>query len=406
MNLHKLRKEFPILHRKINGRPLVYFDNASTTQKPRSVINAMSAYYSRYNANIHRGIHTLSQEATTAFEQVRDEVKTFLNARAREEIVFTSGATESLNLVAAGLEKLMKRGSEIILTEAEHHSNIVPWQILAQKTKTRIKYIPLTSQGRPDFGTYRRLLSKKTAAVSVSHASNVTGVIAPIKKIVRAARKTGTLVVVDAAQSAAHLKIDVQNLDCDFLAFSGHKIYGPTGIGVLYGKKHLLARLAPFKYGGHMIAKVTKEKTSYATPPEKFEGGTMPIAEVIGLGAALEFLERIGFAQITRHEQALTRYALKKLLAIPGLKLLGPTSTDSRLPIFSFTLSGIPAHDIASILDSFGVQVRSGHHCAQILHTKFHLEASTRISLGIYNTKSEIDSAIKSLRKTHELFRN
>ncbi|MDP2933091.1 MAG: aminotransferase class V-fold PLP-dependent enzyme, partial [bacterium] len=327
MRIKNIRKQFPILSKKINGHPLAYFDNAATTQKPQSVIDAVADFYAHSNANVHRGIHTLSQEATEKFEAVREKVRKFLNAASREEIIFTSGATESLNLVARGLRDLLKAGDEIILSEAEHHSNIVPWQVLAQEKHLKIKYIPLTSEGRLDQAVFKKLLNKKTKIVSITAASNVTGAITPLRAIIPAAHKVGAMVVVDAAQAAAHLPINVQKLDCDFLAFSGHKIYGPTGIGVLYGKKTLLEKLTPWKFGGNMVAEVTKNRTTLAEIPERLEGGTPPIAEVAGLGAAIEFLNILGRTTVHFHGREICKYALKRLKDIEGLRLLGPSAS-------------------------------------------------------------------------------
>jgi len=397
LKLKNIRKGFPILARTINGHPLVYFDNASTAQKPYPVIAAMSDFYASRNANIHRGIHTLSYEATEAYEAVRERVQRFINAKSRDEIVFTSGTTESLNTVAFGMKYLLKAGQEILLTEAEHHSNIVPWQIVAAERKMKLKYIPIKSDGRLDLHAYHKLLNKRARVVAITHASNVTGAITPLQKIIPAAHKMGSLVVVDAAQSVAHIPIDVRRLDCDFLAFSGHKAYGPTGVGVLYGKRDLLESLRPFKYGGHMIKRVTKDQTTLANPPEKFEGGTAPLAEVIGLGAALEWLEQTGLKNIITHESSLSRHTLVRLRAIPGLRLHGPDRASARLPIISFTLDGVPAHDIASLLDAQGIAVRSGHHCAQILHEAFGQPATTRASLAVYNTRQEVDQLAKAL---------
>lgn len=404
MNIQNIRKQFPILSQTINGYPLAYFDNAATTQKPQSVIEAVTDFYVYSNANVHRGIHTLSQEATEKFEAVREKVRQFLKAASCGEIIFTSGTTESLNLVARGLKDWLKAGDEIILSEAEHHSNIVPWQVLAQEKHLKIKYIPLTSAGRLEISAYKKLLSKKTKVVSITAASNVTGAITPLGIIIAAAHKVGAIAVVDAAQSMAHMPINVQKLDCDFLAFSGHKIFAPDGLGVLFGKKTALEKLTPFKFGGGMIGAVTKTKTTFLPPPQKFEAGTPPVAAVIGLGAALDFLESIGWNNIRRREKALLGYALKRLRSIAELRVLGPKTAANRLPVLSFTLDSVPAHDIASMLDAFGIAVRAGHQCAQILHQSFDVSASTRASLAFYNTAEEIDRLTASLKKIVNLF--
>jgi len=405
MRINNIRKQFPILSRKINGKPLIYFDTAATALKPKPVIEAITKYYSKCTANIHRGIHTLAQEATAQYESARKTVQKFINAKEYEEIIFTSGATESINLVARTFgEKFLKRGDEILVSEMEHHSNFVPWQVLAERKGLKLKFIPVKQDGSLDLKTYQKLLGRNTKLVAVSHVSNVLGVINPIKRIIKAAHKQGARVLIDAAQSAPHLPLDVQELNCDFLAFSGHKLMGPTGIGVLYGKKDLLSKMPPYKFGGHMVAKVTKEKTTYAALPHKFEAGTAPIAQAIGLAAAIRYLKNIGFKNIQTQEKKLVPYALRKLTSVPGLKLIGPALPQNRISVFSFTINNVPPHDIATLLDQAGIAVRAGHHCAQILHRKFGLSASVRASLYFYNTSKEINQLANRLKEITKIF--
>ena len=422
---HKhLLKDFPILKRKINGKPLIYFDNAATSLTPNQVLTAMNDYYTKYNANVHRGIHTLSEEATEKFEAARDTVQKFIGASHREEIVFTSGATESLNLLAYCLAPRLKKGQEIIVTEAEHHSNFVPWQMLAKKQGLKLKFIPVNSPYTPslsnppagragrgkggvgelDLTSYKKLLGKKTALVTVTQASNVLGSIYPVEKMVRLAQKYKAITVVDAAQSIPHIPINVKKINCDFLVFSGHKMLAPNGVGVLYGKKEFLETMPPYKTGGHMIEKVSKNHSTFAPLPQKFEAGTMPIAEVIGLGAAIEYLQKIGSKKLMTYESTLTAHAIKKFGSIKGLQILGSQNSMNRLAVVSFVLSGVPSHDIASLLDEQGIAVRAGHSCAQILHEKFGISSSVRASLYFYNTKAEIDRLAKALEMIKILF--
>ena len=405
MNFSNLHKDFPILKRKINGKPLVYFDNAASSLRPKIVLDAINNYYTKHSANIHRGIHTLSQEATEQFEETRDVVQKFIGASHRAEIIFTSGATESINLVASSFgNAFLRRGDEIVVTEAEHHSNFVPWQQLAKKRRLKIKFIPLKLDGTLDLINYKKLLNKKTRLVAITHASNVLGIINPIKKIVNLAKKYKAVTLVDAAQSIPHIPVNVKNIGCDFFAFSGHKMLGPTGVGVLYGKKELLSQMPPYKTGGHMIEKVTKEETSFAAVPQKFEAGTMPIAQVIGLGAAIKYLQNIGYKNIALTEQKLVKHALGALQTVPGLKIVGSSTPKNRLAVFSFSLAGIPPHDIASLLDETGIAVRAGHNCTQILHRKFGLNSSVRASLYFYNTTKEIDKMTEALKKIKKIF--
>lgn len=423
---------FPILKRKIRGKRLVYLDNASTAQKPREVIEAISDFYKNHNANIHRGIHALSQEATQMYESARDKMQKFINAESREEIIFTSGATESINLVVWtwGHENI-RRGDEILLTEMEHHSNIVPWQILAKKKGARIKYIPITTSplipphrlgretplgrrwreagerskknGRLDLHNLDKLITRRTKLVSLAHVSNVLGTINPVEEIIRAAHSRGAKVLIDGAQASGHIKINVQKFDCDFYVLSGHKMYGPTGVGVLYGKKELLAKMPPYQTGGHMIKRVTFQSATWNDLPWKFEAGTANIAEVIGLGAAVDFINKIGINNIGRREKMLTAYCLLLTAKIPSLTIYGPKNNKDRTGVISFNVKDIPPHDLASILDEQGIAIRTGHHCAMPLHEKLDIESSARASLAVYNTKEDIDELIKGINRARSL---
>jgi cysteine desulfurase/selenocysteine lyase len=401
-----LSRLFPILTRKIHGHHLVYLDNAATTQKPQAVINAISDFYKQHNANIHRGIHTLSVEATNLYESSRDKIQKFLDAHEREEIIFTTGATEGINLVAWtwGQENI-KRGDEILLTEMEHHSNLVPWQVLAKKKGAKLRFIPLTAEGRLDLRNLERLITRRTKIVSIAHISNVLGVVNPVKRIVRAAHAKGAVVLVDGAQAGGHLKINVQKLGCDFFVLSGHKMYGPTGVGILYGRRGLLEKMPPYKTGGHMIKKVGLTSHIWNDLPWKFEAGTANIAEVIGFGAAIDFLSKVGFQTISNHESRITNYALKKLQKIPGLTIYGPKDNKNRIGVISFNLKGIPAHDLASILDEKGIAIRTGHHCAMPLHEKLGIPSSARASFAIYNTKKDVDKLIAGLKYAKNLLK-
>ena len=402
----KIRNQFPILKTHKGRKPLVYFDNAATTQKPLAVLETIDEFYRTKNAPVHRGVYALAEAATAEYESVRDHVQDFINAKQREEVIFTSGTTASINMVVSGLAAdYLHAGDHILLSDMEHHAMIVPWQDAARRKKLKIDFVPLTAEGRINLGVYKKLLAKhKPKFVGVTHVSNVLGTENPVREIIALAHKAGALVLVDAAQSIAHMPVDVQKLDCDFLAFSGHKMYGPTGIGVLYGKKALLEELPPHIFGGHMIEQVTHAKTTYAPLPEKFEGGTPPVAEVIGLGAAISFIQGIGLQTIRKQENELTAYTLRALKNVPGLTLLGPTAAKARAPIFSFTLKGIHPHDIATLLDREGIAVRAGHHCAQILHESFAIDASVRVSLCVYNTPAEIYRLVYALVKIQKRF--
>jgi len=374
----------------------VYLDNAATTQKPIGVLEAMDEYYRKHNANIHRGIHTLSVEATDMYESARDKVRKFLNAGSREEIVFTGGATEAINLVVWtwGHENI-HRGDEILLTEMEHHSNLVPWQELARKKGAQLKYIPLTKSGELNMKELPRLLTRKTKIVSVVHISNFLGTVNPVEKIVKAARKVGALTLIDGAQAGAHEGIDVRKIGCDFYVLSGHKMYGPTGVGVLYGKKEILQNMPPYQTGGHMIEEVDFERATWNVLPWKFEAGTAKIAEVIGLGTAVDFLNKAGLPAIKNYESRIANYAFRKLKDIPGIMIYGPRG---RGPVIAFTSKAVPAHDLASLLDERGVAVRTGHHCTMPLHRKLGIQSSARASFALYNTKADVDALVDAVK--------
>ena len=384
------------MKRKIRGHRLVYLDNAATTQKPIGVLEAMDEYYRKHNANIHRGIHTLSVEATDMYESARDKVRKFLNAGSREEIVFTGGATEAINLVVWtwGHENI-HRGDEILLTEMEHHSNLVPWQELARKKGAQLKYIPLTKSGELNMKELPRLLTRKTKIVSVVHISNFLGTVNPVEKIVKAARKVGALTLIDGAQAGAHEGIDVRKIGCDFYVLSGHKMYGPTGVGVLYGKKEILQNMPPYQTGGHMIEEVDFERATWNVLPWKFEAGTAKIAEVIGLGTAVDFLNKAGLPAIKNYESRIANYAFRKLKDIPGIMIYGPRG---RGPVIAFTSKAVPAHDLASLLDERGVAVRTGHHCTMPLHRKLGIQSSARASFALYNTKADVDALVDAVK--------
>lgn len=403
-DVQAIRQQFPVLSRQVKGKPLVYFDNAATTQKPQSVIDALADYYSRYNANIHRGIHSLAEEATAAYEATRDTVQQFLHAAHREEIIFTRGVTESVNLVAYSWARTnLKAGDEIIITGMEHHSNIVPWQLIADMIGAIIRVVPVLEDGTLNMEAFHALLSERTKLVSVVHASNALGTINPIKKIIDAAHKAGALVMVDGAQSAVHLDIDVQALDCDFFAFSAHKVYGPTGMGVLYGKRAILEQMPPFMGGGEMIREVTFEKSTWNDLPYKFEAGTPNIADTVALKAALDFVTCIGKAAAHRHESALLYYATEQLRAISDIRLIGTAA--EKVSVASFVVEGVHPQDLGILLDQQGVAVRTGHHCTQPLMARFGIPGTTRASFAMYNTKEEIDVMIAGIQKAIRLLK-
>ncbi len=401
--LERIIKDFPILQKTIHGKPLCYLDNAATTQKPQAVIDALVEYYSSMNANIHRAVHHLSEVSTKAFEDSRTKVKNFINAKSEKEIIFTKGTTESINLVADIFRKsMLKDGDEIIISGMEHHSNIVPWQLLKSEKNIKIKVIPLDDNGEIIFDEYEKLISEKTKLVSVVYVSNSLGTINPVKQIIDTAHKYNIPVLIDAAQAIQHIKLDVQELECDFLAFSGHKIYGPTGIGILYGKQKLLEALPPYQGGGDMISKVTFEKTAFNELPYKFEAGTSNIAGAIALGAALDYVSQIGLDAIYAHESELLKYATEKLSRVPGLKIIGNASNKSS--VISFVFDNIHPHDVGTFLDFEGVAVRTGHHCTQPVMIRYNIPATTRASFALYNTKEEVDTLYNGLTKIIEVF--
>jgi cysteine desulfurase/selenocysteine lyase len=401
LDVARVRADFPALHQQVNGRPLVYLDNAATTQKPQAVLDALLGFYSRDCANVHRGVHALSQRATDAYEGARENVARFLNARPRE-IVFTRGTTEAINLVAYSYGSRLSPGDEILITELEHHSNIVPWQMLAERTGARLRVAPIDDRGEIILEEFQRLLGPRTRIVAVAHVSNALGTVNPVEEICRLAHTYGARVLVDGAQAVPHLAVDVRALDCDFYAFSGHKIYGPTGIGVLFGRWELLEAMPPYQGGGDMIRSVTFEKTLYNDPPYRFEAGTPHIAGAIGLAAAIEYVTRLGLEEIRRHEQQLLEAATRALEEIPGVRIVGTAA--HKAAVVSFVLDGVHPHDVATVLDHEGVAVRAGHHCAQPLMERFGLPATTRASFALYNTLEEVDALARAVRRARELF--
>jgi cysteine desulfurase/selenocysteine lyase len=405
INITKIREDFPILERKVNGKPLIYFDNAATSQKPNYVLDAINEYYRSKNANIHRGVHKLAEEATIAYEEAREKVSKFIEARHTEEIVFVRNATEGLNLIAMTWGRVnIKKGDKIVLTIMEHHSNIVPWQVLAKETGARIEFIEIDAEGRLREDEVRAKIDSATKLVAVAHASNVLGTINAVDQIGREAHRVGSLYVVDAAQSVPHMPVNVKEIDCDFLVFSGHKMLGPTGIGVLYGKKQILENTPPFQGGGEMIREVHTHEATWKDTPYKFEAGTPNIAGAIGLGAATEYLKRIGMRQVHDYERELTAYALEKISKVGGITIYGPKDPARRVGVIAFNLGDIHAHDLASILDDEGIAIRSGHHCAQPLMEYLDIPAASRASFYLYNTKEEVDIFISALEKARKLF--
>ncbi len=393
-----IREKFPILQRKVKNRDLVYFDNAATSQKPQEVIDALVHYYSHYNANIHRGLHSLADEATAAYELSRKSVQTFIGARYQEEVIFTKGTTESINLVAnAWGRTFLQEGDEIIVSSLEHHANIVPWQMIAAEKKARVRVIPMDDNGILDMNAFREMLSEKTKFVACVHVSNALGIVNPVEEIISLAHEKNALVLIDGAQSSVHLDIDVQQLDCDFFAFSGHKIYGPTGVGVLYGKKELLEKIPPYQGGGEMIKEVTFEKTTFNELPFKFEAGTPNIADVIALHAAIEFINATGKPAIRAHEEILLHHGSQQLRAIEGLRIIG--DVDNKVSVISFVIDGVHPQDLAILLDNQGIAVRTGHHCAQPLMQRLGIVGTTRASFAAYNTIEEIDIFVQALNK-------
>jgi cysteine desulfurase/selenocysteine lyase len=397
LDLQKIRADFPILSQKVNGKPLVYFDNGATSQKPQVVIDAIAKYYQEINANIHRGVHTLSQLATDAYELSRGKIQQHINAKHAHEVLFTSGTTHGVNLVANGFASLLKSGDEVLVSALEHHSNIVPWQMLCEHTGATLKVIPMNEKGELILSAFDELLSEKTKIVTVNHISNALGTINPIKYIIDKSHEFGAAVFIDGAQAVPHLKPDVQALDCDFYAFSGHKMCGPTGTGILYGKEAWLNKLPPYQGGGEMIKEVTFEKTTYADLPHKFEAGTPNIAGGIVLGTAVDYMNAIGFENIQAQELALLEYGTQRLLEIEGLRIFG--TSENKTSVISFNIDGIHPYDIGTIIDKLGIAVRTGHHCAQPIMNFFEIPGTIRASFSFYNTKEEIDSLVEAVKK-------
>ena len=409
-----IRKDFPILSRQVHGVPLVYLDSANTSQKPQIVLDTLTEFYSQHNANVARAVHTLGSESTTLFENARDKVAAFINAPSRNEVIFTKNSSEALNLVAYALSNAttfpraerfrVGPGDNIVVTEMEHHSNIVPWQLFAQRTGAEFRYIPIDDDGRLVDSAIDERIDDRTRVVAFVHQSNALGTINPVQRLVSRAKDVGALTVVDASQSAPHLPLDVQALGADFVAFTGHKLYGPTGVGVLWGRYELLADLPPFLGGGEMIETVDMTGTTYAQPPHRFEAGTPMIAQAVGLGAAIDYLTAIGMDNVRAHEQALTAHALEALATVPGLAVIGPNTPDNRGATISFTMKGIHPHDVAQLLDEQGIAVRAGHHCARPVCVRYGIPATTRASFGIYTTTGEVDALVAGLARVQEMF--
>ena len=401
IDVGKIRTQFPLLHQKVNGKDLVYFDNAASTQKPQVVINALNHYYSNDNANIHRGVHYLSQEATDKFEDTRNTVKGFINAKNSCEITFTKGATDSINLVANGYRSLLNKGDVIIISEMEHHSNIVPWQMCCEDSGATLKVIPILDDGDLDMEAFENLLSEKTELVAITHISNALGTINPIEEIITATHKVGAKILIDGAQATPHTSVNVQELDVDYYCFSAHKMYGPTGVGVLYGKEALLDELPPYQGGGEMIKEVSFEKTTYADLPHKFEAGTPNIAGVVAFKASLDFITSLGIENIEKHEDQLEQYAAEQLSKISGMQFIGEAK--KRAALVSFNIEGLHSYDIGILLDKMGIAIRTGHHCAQPIMEHYKIPGTARISFAIYNTKQEIDVCITAIKKAQTM---
>ena len=410
LDVEAIRKDFPVLDRTLHdGRRLVYLDNAATSQKPRQVLDAVQEYYEQHNANVHRGVHALAEEATALYEGARDKVASFVNAPGRDEIVFTKNASESLNLVANMLgwaeePYRVDDETEIVITEMEHHSNIVPWQFLAQRTGARLKWFGITDEGRLDLDNLEELVTERTKVVSLTLVSNILGTVNPIEPIIRRAHEVGALVVVDASQAAPHMPLDVQALQADFVAFTGHKMCGPTGIGVLWGRQELLNDLPPFLGGGEMIETVTMHQSTFAPAPHKFEAGTPPIAQAVGLGAAVDYLSAIGMDRIHAHERVLTEYAVQRLQEVPDLRIIGPATAEDRGATISFTLGDIHPHDVGQVLDELGIAVRVGHHCARPVCLRYGIPATTRASFYLYSSPADVDALVDGLVHVREFF--
>jgi cysteine desulfurase / selenocysteine lyase len=414
LDVEAIRKDFPILAREVHGVPLVYLDSANTSQKPQQVLDTLTEFYSRHNANVARAVHTLGSESTTLFEAARDKVAAFINAPSRDEVVFTKNSSEALNLVAYAISNAttfpgadrfrIGPGDEIVVTEMEHHSNIVPWQLLCQRTGATFRWLPIDDEGRLVDSAIDEIITDRTKVVAFVHQSNALGTVNPVSRIVARAKAVGALTVIDASQSAPHLPLDVQALGADFVAFTGHKMYGPTGVGVLWGRYELLAELPPFLGGGEMIETVDLTGTTYAAPPHRFEAGTPMIAEAVGLGAAVDYLSALGMENVAAHEHALVEYALPRLAAIEGLTIIGPSDAVDRGATIAFTLKGVHPHDVAQLLDEHGVAVRAGHHCARPVCVRYGVPATTRASFGIYTTTEEIDALVRGVTAVKEMF--
>ena len=403
MQIENIKSQFPILSKKINGKPIVYLDSSNSSQKPITVINRLNDFYKNEFSNIGRSIHSLAVNATNKFEETRTSVKNFINAKLKEEIIFTKNATEAINLVATTFGQTnLQSGDEVIITELEHHSNYVPWHFLRESKKIIIKFAPINEDGDILIDELIKLITSKTKIIAITHISNVTGTIVPIKEIVEIAHKKNIPVLVDGCQGIPHTKVDVQDLGCDFYAFSAHKLYGPTGVGILYSKKKWLEKLPPYIGGGAMISEVTKDKIIYASAPEKYEAGTMPTAEVITFNESIKFVQSIGMDNIIRHEKEITNYALEKLKMINAVKIIG--NPKKKAGVISFTIKGVHPHDIATILDEYGVAIRAGHHCCQIFHEKMKLSATARASIGVYNTKEDIDMLVQAIENCRKVF--
>jgi len=401
-NIDKIRKDFPILDQEINGKPLIYLDNGASAQKPNAVIKAISDYYCHNNSNVHRGAHTLGDRATAAFEGARERVREFINAASTKEIIWTRGTTEAINLVASGLTQSLKPGNEIIVSRMEHHANIVPWQMLAERTGAILKVIELNDAGELQEGAFEQLLSKNTKVVAVTHVSNVLGTINPVKNIIEKAKSVGAITLIDGAQAVPHFMVDVQALDCDFYVFSAHKLFGPTGIGVLYGKEEQLNTLPPYQGGGEMIERVTFEKTTYNELPYKFEAGTPPISEAVGLAKAIDYFCQFDRAEVENYENELMTYANSLVKTVPGMKVIG--TAKNKVPVMSFMIEGLHPSDIGTLLDQQGIAIRTGHHCAMPLMDFYGLPGTARASFAFYNTKAEVDTLFKGLEKIQRLF--
>lgn len=404
MDIQAIRSQFPILEEKVHGKPLVYFDNGATTQKPLSVIHRLSDYYTKENANIHRGVHTLSQKATTAYENARNTIQKYIGAKENHEVLFTKGTTDSINLVAYSFGELLQAGDEIIISAMEHHSNIVPWQLLCERKGCKLRFIPMDDKGDLMLDTYVELLSEKTKLVAVTHISNSLGTVNDVKFIIDKAHGVGAKVLIDGAQSIQHIKVNVQELDCDFYAFSGHKLFGPTGIGVLYGKEELLNQMPPYQGGGDMIKEVKLEQSTYNTLPHKFEAGTPNIAGGIGLGTAFEFLKSLDMDKVHKHEQELLEYATSALKKIEGIQFYGQAK--EKTSVISFLIEGLHPYDVGTLLDKMGIAVRTGHHCTQPIMDQFCIPGTIRVSFALYNTKEEIDVFIRALERIIPMLKN